>query len=122
MHVRPVSALRRRVTMSAGSIDTPAAPATEKPLTADQIAAFYCDGYVIVPGFFSKEEIEPLRLACLADPSIGGKIRAVADSDGFAQEVIGWTECSDTYLGKVAFLARMIANTEALLGQPAYHW
>jgi hypothetical protein len=108
--------------MTAGSTDTTPAPATEQPLTADHIADFHRDGYVIIRGFFSREEIEPLRLACLADPTIGGKIRAVADSDGLAQEVIGWTEYSDTYLGKVAFLARMIANTEALLGQPAYHW
>jgi ectoine hydroxylase len=108
--------------MTAGSVDTKIVPATERPLTADHIAAFHRDGYVIIPGFFSREEIEPLRLACLADPTIGGKIRAVADSDGLAQEVIGWTEYSDTYLGKVAFLARMIGNTEALLGQPAYHW
>jgi len=65
---------------------------TEHPLTADQMAAFYRDGYVIVRGFFTAEEIEPLRSACLADPSIGGKLRAVADSDGHAQEVIGWTD------------------------------
>ena len=95
---------------------------TEHPLSAEQIAAFHRDGYVIVPGFFSAEEIEPLRSACLADPSIGGKLRAIADSDGHAQEVIGWTEYSDTYLGKVAFLDRMLDNAEALLKKPCYHW
>lgn len=97
-------------------------PVTERPLTAEQIAAFYRDGYVIVPGFFSQDEIEPLRSACLADPSIGGKLRAVADSDGHAQEIVGWTEYSDTYLGKVAFLARMIDNSETILTKPVYHW
>ena len=95
---------------------------TERPLSAEQLAAFHRDGYVIVPGFFTAEEIEPLRSACLADPSIGGKLRAIADSDGHAQEVIGWTEYSDTYLGKVAFLDRMLDNAEALLKKPCYHW
>jgi hypothetical protein len=95
---------------------------TEMPLTAEEIATFNRDGFVIVRGFFSPEEIEPLRLACLEDSTICGKLRAVADSDGFAQEIIGWTEYSDTYLGKVAFLARMIDNSEAILGQPCYHW
>jgi hypothetical protein len=95
---------------------------TEKPLSMDDMAAFHRDGFVIVRGFFSPEEIEPLRVACLADPSIGGRIRAVADSDGYAQEIIGWTEYSDTYLGKVAFLARMIDGAESVLKQPCYHW
>ena len=102
--------------------ETGARGKTERPLSAEQIAAFHRDGYVIVPGFFTAEEIEPLRSACLADPSIGGKLRAIADSDGHAQEVIGWTEYSDTYLGKVAFLDRMLDNAEALLKKPCYHW
>src|ERR1700761_6877551 len=88
--------------------DMDAEVTTEKPLSASQIAAFNRDGFVIIPGFFSPEEIEPLRQACLDDPSICGKVRAVADSDGFAQEIIGWTEYSNTYLGKVAFIAKMI--------------
>ena len=102
--------------------ETGARGKTERPLSAEQIAAFHRDGYVIVAGFFTAEEIEPLRSACLADPSIGGKLRAIADSDGHAQEVIGWTEYSDTYLGKVAFLDRMLDNAEALLKKPCYHW
>jgi ectoine hydroxylase-related dioxygenase (phytanoyl-CoA dioxygenase family) len=95
---------------------------TEQPLSMDALAAFHRDGFVIVRGFFSQAEIEPLRTACLADPSIGGKLRAVADSDGHPQEVLLWTEASDTYLGQVAFLARMIDNAEALLKRPCYHW
>jgi hypothetical protein len=67
---------------------------TERPLSTGEIAAFHRDGYAIVRGLFSAAEIEPLRQACLADPTIGGRIRAVADSDGNAQEVIGWTEYS----------------------------
>jgi len=46
-------------------------------LTDGQKEAFQRDGFVIVRNFFSPEEIEPLRQACLADPSIGGKVRAV---------------------------------------------
>ncbi|WP_439813959.1 phytanoyl-CoA dioxygenase family protein [Zavarzinia sp. CC-PAN008] len=99
-----------------------AAPATERPLTAEEIAAFHRDGYVIVKQFLSREEIEPLRQACLADPTIGGKLRAVADSDGNPQEVIGWTEPGPTWLGRVPFIARMIENSAALLGAPVYHW
>jgi len=115
--------LRAEWEMDMAAIRSSSEPVTtERPLSAAAIADFHRDGYVIVPGFFAAAEIEPLRQACLADPTIGGRIRAVADSDGNAQEVIGWTEYSDTWLGSVAFLARMIDGTEALLGQSSYHW
>ncbi|HVY17516.1 MAG TPA: phytanoyl-CoA dioxygenase family protein [Dongiaceae bacterium] len=99
-----------------------AEPTTEYPLSAAQIADFNRDGYIIVPGFFSKEEIMPLHDACAADPTIGGRLRAVADSLGNAQEIIGWEDYADTYIGKVPFMARMIDNAAAILGQPVYHW
>jgi hypothetical protein len=51
------------------------AVATERPLSGAEIAAFHRDGYVSLPGFFSGAEIEPLRRACLDDPTIGGRIR-----------------------------------------------
>ena len=95
---------------------------TEFPLSQSQIDDFYRDGYVIVPGFFSKKEILPLHDACKADPTIGGRLRAVADSFGNAQEIIGWEDYADTYIGKVPFMARMVDNAAAILGQPVYHW
>jgi ectoine hydroxylase len=87
-----------------------------------QVALFERDGFVVLPGFFRDPEISPLREACRADPSIGGRLRAVADSSGNAQEVIEWTTLSDDYLGVVPRLARLIEGAEALIGKPAYHW
>ncbi len=87
-----------------------------------QIAVFERDGFVVLPGFFSGEEIAPLREACHADPSIGGRLLAVADSAGNAQEIIEWTTFSDDYLGMLPRLARLIDGSEALLGKPVYHW
>ncbi|MFZ2870978.1 phytanoyl-CoA dioxygenase family protein [Zavarzinia sp.] len=97
-------------------------PATSKPLGPHEVALFERDGFVIVPGFFSPEEIAPLHDACVADPSLGGRLRAVADSDGNAQEVIGWTDHSDDYVGMVPRMARLVAGAAALLGKPVYHW
>lgn len=105
------------------AVEQPAGPVrTERPLTLREIALFERDGFVVLPGFFSKEEVEPLRQACLADPTIGGRLRAVADSEGNAQEVIGWSADSDDYLGMVHRIARFIDNAETLLGKPVYHW
>src|ERR1700679_1772749 len=86
-----------------------------------QIALFERDGFVVIPGFFSGAEIAPLREACIADPTIGGRLRAVADSSGKAQDIIEWTTFSDDYLGMLPRLARLIDGSEALLGKPVYH-
>jgi len=94
----------------------------QKRCSAKQIALFMQDGFVLLPGFFDDAEIAPLRRACLADPSIGGRLRAVADSSGNAQEVIEWTEFTDDYLGRMPRLARLIKGAEALLGKPCYPW
>jgi ectoine hydroxylase len=91
-------------------------------LDSKHLALFQRDGFVVVPRFFSEPEISPLREACRIDPSIGGRLRAVADSTGNAQEVIEWTTFSDDYLGVVPRLARLIEGAEALLGKPVYHW
>ncbi len=103
-----------------GGVET--APGTTKPLGPRQVALFERDGFVVVPGFFAPEEIAPLQEACTKDPTIGRRLRAVADSDGNVQEVIGWTLESDDYVGIVPRLARLIEGSAALLGKPVYHW
>jgi hypothetical protein len=95
---------------------------TTRPLTSGEIALFNRDGFVMLRGFFSKAEIAPLKEACLANPSIDGRLRAVADSSGNAQEVINWTALTDDYMGIVPRMARLVEGAESLLGKPAYHW
>lgn len=91
-------------------------------LSQHHLALFERDGFVMLPGCFGDAEIAPLRDACHADPSIGGRLRAVADSSGKAQEVIEWTTLSDGYLGVVPRLARLVDAAQTLLGKPVYHW
>jgi len=95
---------------------------TTRPLTDEEIARFKRDGYVTVSGLFSAAELAPLQAACLADPSIGGHLRAIADSTGKAQEVIEWTEFTDDYLGVIPRIARLVNAANSLLGKPSYHW
>jgi ectoine hydroxylase len=97
-------------------------PITTRPLTPREVSLFEHDGFIVLPRLFSDTEIAPLRRACLADPSVGGRLRAVADSSGNAQEVIEWTEFTDDYLGVVPRVARLINGAEALLGKPCYPW
>lgn len=110
------------ISASAPPPDEDRAVTTTRPLKPRDIALFERDGFVLLPGFFDALEIAPLREGCLADPSIGGRLRAVADSAGNAQEVIVWTAFSDDYLGMLPRLARLVDAAEALLGKPSYHW
>jgi ectoine hydroxylase len=98
------------------------ATVSTRPLKPREIALFERDGFVILPAFFSDLELAPLRNSCLADPSVGGRLRAIADSSGNAQEVINWTTLTDDYLGVIPRVARLIDAAEALLGKPVYHW
>jgi hypothetical protein len=97
-------------------------PATTRPLTSDEIAAYHRDGFVFLPGFFGAAEIEPLRQSCLADPLVGGNLVALADAAGNAQEVVSWTEMSDDLVGIIPRMARVVAAARALIGRPVYHW
>src|SRR5262245_41144699 len=96
--------------------------ASVRPLTAEEIARYQRDGFVVLRGFFSAEEIEPLRMSCLADPMVGGNLVAIADSQGNAQEVVSWTEMSDDLVGVIPRMARVVQAAAALVGRPVYHW
>ena len=102
--------------------DMASASVTTRPITPREIAVFERDGFVVLPGFFTMDEIRPLADACVKDPTIGGRLRGVSDSSGNVQEVIGWSAFSDDYLGVVTRLARLVDGAEALLGAPCYHW
>jgi hypothetical protein len=98
------------------------APASVRPLSADEIACYQRDSFVVLRGFFSPEEIEPLRMSCLADPLVGGNLVAIADAQGNAQEVVSWTEMSDDLVGVIPRMARVVQAAAALIGRSVYHW
>lgn len=97
-------------------------PRRLKRLTEAQLADYERDGYLFLRGFFSAEEMAPLRAACAADPEIGGALQAVADSAGKPQEVVSWSRLSDDLVGVFPRVARLVEATEDLIGLPVYHW
>ena len=63
----------------------PATTAGDAPgggLCADQVARYHADGLIVVPGFFAPAEVEPLRTALHADPSVGGGVFESMDTSG----------------------------------------
>lgn len=89
--------------------------------TAD-IRSYTCDGFLRVPELFAPEEIEPLRAACHADPTIRGSVMQLADSDGRAQQLTCWTELGDDLLGIFPRIERLVSAATALLDGEVYHW
>ncbi len=103
----------------------PATTAGDAPgggLCADQVARYHADGLIVVPGFFAPAEVEPLRTALHADPSVGGGVFESMDTSGQGHDAISWIEKSDDLIGLFPFMARMADAAEALLGEECYHW
>ncbi|MBO1351999.1 MAG: phytanoyl-CoA dioxygenase family protein [Hormoscilla sp. GUM202] len=96
---------------------------TSRPLSSEQVAKYHEDGFIIVPGFFDLEEIEPVQKACEEDPTIKGAETNFADSKGHSNQLAYWTELGNSWLGVIPRLARMIDAVELLLGgKECYHW
>ena len=91
-------------------------------LSQAEIDQYRTDGYVRLPGFFSREEIAPMQTACHADPTLSGALMALADSLGNAQELVLYTELSNDLVGVIPRLEHVVMAAEALLGGSPYHW
>ena len=94
---------------------------TEFPLTKEQIDHYHKHGYVFVRNFFSKEELEPLRLACEDDPELRDS-RTLVDYGGTGFKLSVWTKLGNSLLGVLPRMARIVDATEALEGEECYHW
>ncbi len=92
-------------------------------LAPDDIARYHRDGYLLLPGFFSDSELAPLRQAMDEDPGIGGRLATIHDgSDRTQHDYLGWVHHGDDWLGTATRLARIVNGTEALIGEPVYHY
>lgn len=91
-------------------------------LSAEQLTQYQHSGFLVVRSMFEESEIEPLRSACLADPTIGGALFALADIHGNAQELVSYTDLSDDLVGIIPRIQRMVSTAEKLSGKDLYHW
>ncbi|MEQ8383812.1 MAG: phytanoyl-CoA dioxygenase family protein [Coleofasciculus sp. A1-SPW-01] len=96
---------------------------TSRPLSVEQVNQYHEDGFIIIPQFFESEEIEPLQRLLENDPDLNGywtQRNTNKQGDNFRVSV--WTELGNTLFGVIPRIARMVDATEALLGEPCYHW
>ena len=93
-----------------------------RKLSDEQIALYRRDGMLRIPGLFDVEELEPLRGAFRDDPTLNGALYGMVDLEGEPHPICIWTELADDIIGMIPRMARVVDATEALLGEPCYHW
>ena len=91
-------------------------------LSAQQVADFHRDGYLIVRSMFDPEEIGILRGVAKADAAIKGHAYLVDDGKGAATKLVLWNKAGKDIYGAVARGHRIVDSMEELLGDEVYHY
>lgn len=91
-------------------------------LSGEQLADYQQDGYIIVKGFLSADELTPLYKAYQGDPSIDGSLYGMTDKAGAAHPINIWVDLGDDIIGTIPRLERVVDCVEQILGEPCYHW
>lgn len=89
----------------------------------DQIAQYETDGYYIVPGFLSGDEVDNFRSHAreqLEAEARDGAVLAKGDRDGKRTLLKMWNTAGDDKYGLLARDQRMVLTAEALLGEEIY--
>ncbi len=85
-------------------------------LTSAQVAAFNQDGFLIVPGFFSGEEIS-LMYTLATDNTVAENAFDLNDKDGKRTKLTLWFTPGDDTFGLMSRSERMVSGVRSLLGE-----
>ena len=92
------------------------------PLTADQVAEYHREGFVVARGFFAAAEVDLLRRAAKEDRALDEHSFGRADGEGGTVRLSLWNHPGDGIYGMFARCERMVRSAEALLGGEVYHY
>ena len=92
------------------------------PLSADQVAAFQRDGYLLVPCLLDDEETGLLQTAARGDQALRQHAMKIADAQGRRTNLSLWNHPGDDIYGMVARCERVVGSMEQLLGGEVYHY
>ncbi|WP_298859202.1 phytanoyl-CoA dioxygenase family protein [uncultured Gimesia sp.] len=90
--------------------------------TAEQIAQFEQDGFLVVEDLFSQEEVSLLGQIGRADEAMQQATFSRADGEGGAVKLNIENEAHDDIYGAIARCHRVVDRMEALLGDEVYHY
>ena len=91
-------------------------------LTQEQIDRYHQDGFLVVPDVFDLAELQPLLTACEENPELWSAESAYRMSNGHFNRIMFYSHLSDSFLGVMPRMARVIDNVEAILGEECYHF
>ena len=86
-----------------------------KQLTNDQVAAYHRDGYVIVPQFFSANEVSKLYRIATEDAAISKNSYDLNDQTGKKTRLALWFTPGDDIYGLLTRSERMVRSVDQLL-------
>ena len=92
------------------------------PLTADQVARYHEDGYVLAPHFFDAEEVDLLLRSARADRALDEHAFGRADGEGGTVRLSLWNHPGAGIYGMFARCERVVYSAERLLGGEVYHY
>ncbi|MCM2681253.1 phytanoyl-CoA dioxygenase family protein [Echinimonas agarilytica] len=90
-------------------------------LTQQQISDFNRDGYVIVRGHYSPEEIKCLQDKAFNDDSLYERAWHKKDAEGTVSKVCLWQETGNDLYSMFSRGRRLAESVEAILGEEVYH-
>jgi ectoine hydroxylase len=93
------------------------------PLSAEQIAQFHADGFLLLPNLLDAEETDLLRNIAKADHELAHDAGSRADGEGGAVTLVVRNELpEDTIYGAIVRSRRIVAACAQVLGDEVYHY
>jgi len=98
-------------------------PVTPVPALAPQhVAAYHDEGYVLLPGLLSDEEVTLLRETAQSDQAIAEHSYELRDATGRLTRLALWYTPGDDVFGLLSRSDRLVTAVETLLGGPVGHY
>ena len=91
-------------------------------LNDDQLAAFDCDGYVLVPSLYDQEEIGALFNFARQDAGLQEDAYGRRDAEGNVTRLALWNHPPENLFGLFSRSPRLVRPAEQLLGGEVYHY
>jgi ectoine hydroxylase-related dioxygenase (phytanoyl-CoA dioxygenase family) len=93
------------------------------PLTADAVARFHADGFILLPNLLTDEETALLRQIAQADQALTRDAGSRADGEGGAVKLVVRNDLpDDTIYGAIVRSRRIVAAVAQVLGDEVYHY
>jgi hypothetical protein len=92
------------------------------PLSAEQVARFERDGFLLIPDLLDTEETRLVLAAARSDAQMRQHAMHIADTKGRSTNLSLWNHPGDDVYGMVARSRRVVDSMEQLLGDEVYHY